>query len=60
MLLDSFRVESPNVAYTEESITSSYEYQKNEIERATDGKWVLKPINVHYEFKTNRRVPKLG
>lgn len=60
MLLDHFIVDSPNVKYTEDLISSSYVYQKNEIERSADGKWALKPTSINYEFKTHRRVPKLG
>lgn len=64
MLVDSFRVDSPNVEYTEEKIESSYEYQTTEMfhEKNADGKyeWVARPRSATYQFATNRKVPKLG
>lgn len=65
MLVDSFRVESPHVEYTEDMIKSSYEYQTTEFlheQRKSDGKyeWVAKPKSVPYQFATQRKVPKLG
>lgn len=64
MLVDNFRVDSPNVEYTEEKIESSYEYQTTEMfhEKNADGKyeWVARPRSATYQFATNRKVPKLG
>jgi myo-inositol-1-phosphate synthase len=60
MLVKEFVVDSPNVAYTEEAITSTYAYQTTDIGRSADGKWVAKPTTHTYQFKTSRRVPKLG
>jgi len=63
MFIQSFRVESPNVKYSEESIDSIYDYQTTElVHENVNGKyeWVIKPKSVRYEFKTERRVPKLG
>jgi len=60
MLVKEFVVDSPNVAYTEEAITSTYAYQTTDIGRSADGKWVAKPATHTYQFKTSRRVPKLG
>lgn len=61
MLVDSFKVDAPNVKYGEDAIVSSYDYQSTKLERTADGKsWVVKPTSTKYEFKTDRRVPKLG
>uniref|UniRef100_A0A7S0VHK9 inositol-3-phosphate synthase n=1 Tax=Polytomella parva TaxID=51329 RepID=A0A7S0VHK9_9CHLO len=60
MLLDSFEVQSPNVSYTPEFITSNYEYDTTKIDRAEDGKWSIKPTSTKYEFRVTRNVPKLG
>jgi myo-inositol-1-phosphate synthase len=60
MLVDSFEVQSPNVVYTDESITSTYEYSSTKLDRAADGKWVVKPTKSTYQFRVDRRVPKLG
>ncbi|KAL3695348.1 hypothetical protein R1sor_009424 [Riccia sorocarpa] len=63
MLVENFRVESENVNYTEEEIISTYQYQTTElIHEVRNGKyeWVVRPKSVTYEFKTERKVPKLG
>lgn len=60
MLLDSFTVESPNVTYTEEHITSSYEYDTTELERGPRGDFTVRPVSQRVEFQTERRVPKVG
>ena len=60
VLLDSFKVVSPNVSYGEDAISAAYEYQHTEVERSADGQWVVKPQTPKYEFKTDTRVPKLG
>lgn len=60
MLVEQFKVESPNVQYEEDSITSTYSYQHTEVERTEDGKWKVAPRTTEYTFKTDTRVPKLG
>lgn len=63
MFINKFRVQSPNVKYTEESIESVYDYQTTElVHENRDGnyEWVVKPKSVKYEFKTDTRLPKLG
>ena len=60
---EAFRVESPNVTYTDEAILSKYDYQSTELIREQVGGrpgWLVKPVTSTYEFKTDRRVPKLG
>lgn len=60
MLVDKFVVDSPNVTYTDEAITATYEYQNTALEPGPDGKWVVRPTTTTYEFKTQAKVPKLG
>lgn len=60
VLVSDFKVVSPNVEYTEEAITSKYDYQATDVVMTPEGKWELHPKAVPYTFKTERRVPKLG
>ncbi|GAX76991.1 hypothetical protein CEUSTIGMA_g4438.t1 [Chlamydomonas eustigma] len=60
MLIEEFRVESASVEYAPESITSTYDYQTTELSRGSDNKWVVKPVTHQYQFRTDRKVPKLG
>jgi len=55
----SFRVNSPNVQYTEEHIISNYEY-KNTKTKFENGELVVEPVETNYTFKTETKVPKLG
>lgn len=63
MFIESFKVESPNVKYTENEIHSVYSYETTELvheERKGTYQWIVKPKTVKYEFKTDIHVPKLG
>lgn len=63
MFIEGFKVESPNVRYTENEIHSVYNYETTELvheNRKGTYQWIVKPKTVKYEFKTNTRVPKLG
>lgn len=60
MLVDQFVVDSPNVVYTDDKITSSYSYASTSLQPGSDGKWVVQPTSTTYEFQVDRRVPKLG
>jgi len=60
MLVDTFTVDSPNVTYGDEAITSTYTYSNTEVERGADGKFTVKPTNTTYQFETKTTVPKLG
>ncbi|KAF8064501.1 IPS2 [Scenedesmus sp. PABB004] len=60
MLVDDFRVESPNVVYTDEAITSTYNYASTALSRDDAGQWVVRPTSTQYQFRVDRRVPKLG
>lgn len=63
MLVDSFKVASPNVVYGEDFIASKYKYETTELDCAVrDGKfdWTVKPVAKEYEFRTQCKIPKLG
>ncbi|KAK7305993.1 hypothetical protein VNO77_43907 [Canavalia gladiata] len=63
MFIENFKVESPNVTYTETEIQSVYNYETTELvheNRNGTYQWIVKPKTVKYEFKTNTHVPKLG
>lgn len=63
MFIESFKVESPNVKYTENEIHSMYDYETTEVvHENVNGayQWIVKPKVVKYDFKTDTRVPKLG
>jgi myo-inositol-1-phosphate synthase len=60
MLIDNFHVDSPNVRYTDDHITSSYVYDTTELECGTDGKFTVRPQEQSVEFQTARQVPKVG
>jgi myo-inositol-1-phosphate synthase len=54
-----FTVESPNVNYTDRDITSKYTYRTTEI-NVNDGKFIAAPKETKYDFKTERKVGKVG
>jgi len=64
MLIDSFSVKSPNVAYTDDFIESTYTYHNTKLssEDLGNGKssWTVEPVETTFNFKTDRKVPKLG
>lgn len=60
MLIDTFTVDSPSVSYSEEHITSSYEYDTNDLDCGVDGKYTVHPKAQNVQFQTTRRLPKLG
>jgi hypothetical protein len=60
MLLDQFRVENDNVTYEADCIRSRYEYNDTDAELTDAGTWTVRPVKNHYEFCTERRLPKLG
>jgi myo-inositol-1-phosphate synthase len=61
---ETIRVNSPNVQYAADSITSRYEYLQTHVETVNkpDGKkeFVATPTSETYMFKTNTKVPKTG
>jgi myo-inositol-1-phosphate synthase len=60
MLVDSFKVASPHVTYTDDEIRSVYQYDSTKVSRTRDGEFVVQPTRTEYEFSVDRRVPKLG
>jgi myo-inositol-1-phosphate synthase len=60
MLIEDFTVSSPIVEYTEEHITSTYSYDSTKLTRTDKGSWVVTPTTTQYQFRVDRRVPKLG
>lgn len=55
----AFTVDSPNVAYTNDKITSKYTYRTTDVS-ITNGKYVATPKETVYDFKTERTVGKVG
>lgn len=60
MLIEKFKVDSRNVEYGPDAITSTYKYESTDLKQGNDGKWVVKPTTTQYEFRTSTRVPTLG
>ena len=57
---DLFVVDSPNVAYTDSEIRSTYTYRTTKVTKNANGKYVAQPVSTVYDFKTDRQVPKTG
>jgi len=57
--VDSFEVDSPNVKYSEDYIESTYQYESTDVQMR-NGKAVAVPKKVEYQFRTQRKTPKLG
>lgn len=53
------QVQSPNVKYTDQHIESLYHYQTTDVE-CEAGKLVVTPRETQYNFRTERKVPRLG
>ncbi|OIW31552.1 myo-inositol-1-phosphate synthase [Coniochaeta ligniaria NRRL 30616] len=57
---DLFVVNSPNVEYTDSEIRSKYTYRTTLVSQGADGKYVATPKETVYDFKVDRKIPKLG
>ncbi|KAJ4290448.1 Myo-inositol-1-phosphate synthase [Kalmusia sp. IMI 367209] len=57
---DLFVVESPNVEYTSDTIKSKYTYRTTAVSKNADGKYVAAHKETLYDFKVDRKIPKLG
>ncbi|KAI0164400.1 myo-inositol-1-phosphate synthase [Hypoxylon sp. FL1284] len=57
---DLFVVDSPNVVYTDGEIQSKYTYRTTSVTQNGAGKYVAKPKETVYDFKVDRKVPKVG
>lgn len=55
-----FTVNSPNVKYTDEEILSKYTYRTTMVSKAGDGSYTAVPHETVYDFKVDRRIPKVG
>ena len=55
-----FKVNSPNVVYTDEEILSKYTYRTTSVTQGEDGQFTATPREQEYNFKVDRRVPKVG
>lgn len=60
MFVETFQVDSPNVEYGEEFIHASYDYDSTDVVYNDDGSVSVRPLSHKVEFKTTRKVPKLG
>ena len=56
----TFTVNSPNVTYTDDEIKSKYTYRTTSVETDANGNFVATPRETPYEFKVERKVPKVG
>ncbi|KOS20114.1 Inositol-3-phosphate synthase [Escovopsis weberi] len=56
----NFIVNSPNVVYTESDIRSKYTYRTTSVETDANGDLVATPKETLYDFKVERKVPKVG
>ena len=57
---DLFTVNSPNVAYTDNEIRSTYTYRTTSVTQVSDGKYIASPKETLYDFKVDRKVGKTG
>ncbi|KAK4217160.1 putative myo-inositol-1-phosphate synthase [Rhypophila decipiens] len=55
-----FKVNSPNVVYTDSEINTKYTYRDTSITKGPDGDLVATPTETRYDFKVDRKVPKVG
>jgi myo-inositol-1-phosphate synthase len=55
-----FKVDSPNVTYTEDAIETRYTYHTTAVTRTLDNKYLATPTAQTYHFKVGRKVPKVG
>lgn len=55
-----FTVQSPNVVYTDSEIKSTYTYHTTKVSKTASGKYLAEPLTAVYDFKTERKVPKVG
>lgn len=55
-----FTVDSPNVVYTDDHIETKYVYRTTAVKKAAGGKYVAAPKETTYNFKVDRKVPKVG
>ena len=60
MLINNFKVDSPNVDYQEGHIVSSYSYASTDIKQdENSGAFLVSPKETRWTLRTNTTVPKL-
>eukprot|EP00397_Hematodinium_sp_SG-2012_P027673 GEMP01029093.1.p1 GENE.GEMP01029093.1~~GEMP01029093.1.p1 ORF type:complete len:524 (+),score=102.77 GEMP01029093.1:49-1572(+) len=59
VLMHNLEVHSDKVSYSDTHITAKYDYHSTKL-TVKDDAWVATPETTTYQFKTDRRVPKLG
>ncbi|KAF2787473.1 Myo-inositol-1-phosphate synthase [Melanomma pulvis-pyrius CBS 109.77] len=57
---DLFVVNSPNVEYTTDFIKTKYTYRTTAVSQNAEGKYVAAPKETLYDFKVDRKIPKVG
>ena len=57
---DVFATNSSNVTYTDGEILSKYTYRQTIVTKDANGKYVATPSETPYEFKVDRKIPRLG
>ncbi|KAF2736093.1 inositol-3-phosphate synthase [Polyplosphaeria fusca] len=57
---DLFEVDSANVQYTPDFINTKYTYRTTAVSKNANGKYVAAPKETLYDFKVDRKIPKLG
>ncbi len=55
-----FKVQSPNVVYTENEILSRYTYRTTSVVKDDTGSYVAIPQEAQYDFKVDRNIPRVG
>ncbi|KAI0012650.1 myo-inositol-1-phosphate synthase [Xylariaceae sp. FL0662B] len=55
-----FTVSSPNVKYTDDEILSKYTYRTTSVTQDAAGTYVATPQEINYDFKVDRKIPKVG
>lgn len=55
-----FAVNSPNVTYTDDHIKSKYTYRTTSVTKSANGKLTATPKETNYDFKVDRKVPRIG
>jgi len=54
------KVNSPNVVYSKDCITSKYTYNTEVVTKNENGEFIITPKSEQYQFKTETTLPKLG
>ncbi|KAG0233200.1 Myo-inositol-1-phosphate synthase, partial [Actinomortierella wolfii] len=56
----AFKVNSPNVQYTDGHIIADYTYENATVSKAVDGTYTVNPVSTKYRFKTETKIPRVG